>query len=409
MLRNIVAKPDVDERRRRTAALLHTLAKPGLVTSPDQASVETAQASRGWIVRRRTAALWVWRLRDAAWLEDASGTLRAPGDICLGTRDAEALYGHEDPGYLHPAIQGATVTRNDVLTALGVSGDPDVPELVGRLRILRKRTPGEGPVGDDLKTEVYLVYRALAGRLMDRSADVPRTAVERKIKTDFHGRERRIPRSPVDGAKLPRVGSGAVDEDAIPTREVDLIARHIEPYYRLSVYLQAGAGLRVSEALAFATQCRRSGALRVREQVSRTAHRADCPERFGPLKHRTPARTVTSRWPPSWSRRSTRTYGAGAPLRWAAGMCSSPGAARRRAPCRRRPPTAATSGGRCGRPAPRSGPDSQVHPAYTPHTLRHFFASTALAHGVPVHEVSRWLGHTSIKTTVDLYGFDRHP
>ncbi|GGU41082.1 hypothetical protein GCM10010211_00040 [Streptomyces albospinus] len=43
-------------------------------------------------------------------------------------------------------------------------------------------------------------------------------------------------------------------------------------------------------------------------------------------------------------------------------------------------------------------------PRYTPHTLRHFFASTALAHGVPLHEVSRWLGHTSIKTTVDIYG-----
>jgi site-specific recombinase XerD len=43
-------------------------------------------------------------------------------------------------------------------------------------------------------------------------------------------------------------------------------------------------------------------------------------------------------------------------------------------------------------------------PKYTPHGLRHFFASTALAHGIPVHEVSRWLGHRSIKTTVDVYG-----
>ncbi|WP_244187982.1 tyrosine-type recombinase/integrase [Streptomyces regalis] len=39
-----------------------------------------------------------------------------------------------------------------------------------------------------------------------------------------------------------------------------------------------------------------------------------------------------------------------------------------------------------------------------PHGLRHFFASTALAHGIPIHEVSRWLGHRSIKTTVDVYG-----
>jgi integrase len=38
------------------------------------------------------------------------------------------------------------------------------------------------------------------------------------------------------------------------------------------------------------------------------------------------------------------------------------------------------------------------------HGLRHTFASTALAEGVPISEVSRWLGHRSITTTVDLYG-----
>jgi len=38
------------------------------------------------------------------------------------------------------------------------------------------------------------------------------------------------------------------------------------------------------------------------------------------------------------------------------------------------------------------------------HDLRHTFASTALAEGVPLSEVSRWLGHKSITTTVDLSG-----
>ena len=38
------------------------------------------------------------------------------------------------------------------------------------------------------------------------------------------------------------------------------------------------------------------------------------------------------------------------------------------------------------------------------HDLRHTFASTALAEGVPISEVSRWLGHKPITTTVDLYG-----
>ncbi|MFD7289243.1 tyrosine-type recombinase/integrase [Streptomyces sp. NPDC059863] len=47
---------------------------------------------------------------------------------------------------------------------------------------------------------------------------------------------------------------------------------------------------------------------------------------------------------------------------------------------------------------------SQGRPKYTPRILRDFFASTALAHGIPIHEVSRWLGHRSIKVTVDIYG-----
>lgn len=27
-----------------------------------------------------------------------------------------------------------------------------------------------------------------------------------------------------------------------------------------------------------------------------------------------------------------------------------------------------------------------------------------MAHGVPIYEVSRWLGHRSVKTTIDIYG-----
>lgn len=48
--------------------------------------------------------------------------------------------------------------------------------------------------------------------------------------------------------------------------------------------------------------------------------------------------------------------------------------------------------------------DAEGKPKYHPHSLRHFFASTALAAGIPIHEVSRWLGHRSVKTTVDIYG-----
>ncbi len=41
---------------------------------------------------------------------------------------------------------------------------------------------------------------------------------------------------------------------------------------------------------------------------------------------------------------------------------------------------------------------------YNPHDLRHKWATVTLSNGVPIHEVSRWMGHKSIKVTVDRYG-----
>lgn len=45
-----------------------------------------------------------------------------------------------------------------------------------------------------------------------------------------------------------------------------------------------------------------------------------------------------------------------------------------------------------------------VDPRPRIHDLRHFMASTLLASGVPIHAVSRRLGHEKISTTVDVYG-----
>jgi hypothetical protein len=100
--------------------------------------------------------------------------------------------------------------------------------------------------------------------------------------------DKRIPANPARGVRISRAAPCAVDEDEIPTLgEVDLIAEHIAPQYRLAVYLQSGTGQRPSEALAFSTECRRSGFLRIRWQVSAKARRDDCHTVFVPLKHRT--------------------------------------------------------------------------------------------------------------------------
>ncbi|WP_165985043.1 proline-rich domain-containing protein [Streptomyces sp. YIM 98790] len=186
VVENIVAEKDVDERRRRTAALLRTLTAP--LTGADQSVVPMARGHYKWNLRGETAALWVWRLRETAWLEDSHGRLKPPARLTLRTRDTEALYGLEDPGYLHPAIHQALATRTEVLTALGVSGNPDVPRLMERLRELRDRCDDadtEAGVPDSLRAEALLVYQSLARRLTHRSADTSSTAVEKQIRNAF--------------------------------------------------------------------------------------------------------------------------------------------------------------------------------------------------------------------------------
>jgi integrase len=41
---------------------------------------------------------------------------------------------------------------------------------------------------------------------------------------------------------------------------------------------------------------------------------------------------------------------------------------------------------------------------WSPHDLRHLFASNAPGNGLPLLDVSRWLGRKSIKETADTYG-----
>jgi integrase len=202
-----------------------------------------------------------------------------------------------------------------------------------------------------------------------------------------------------------------VDEDEIPTLgEVDLIAEYIAPQYRLAVYLQSGTGRRPSEALAFSTECRRSGFVRIRWQVSAKARRDDCRTVFVPLKHRAEGefRDVLvaafveqeiddhlSRWEPV-PVAFTGLRG----RRWRLEVFFGP-----RQCGKGVMPTASTYGYHFRKACVSAGlvgVDGKAK--YTPVSLRHFFASTALANGVPICEVSRRLGHKSIKTTVDIYG-----
>jgi integrase len=155
--------------------------------------------------------------------------------------------------------------------------------------------------------------------------------------------------------------------------------------YRLTVWLMAGAGLRVSEALAVTEDCVRGDVLRVRQQAY------EC--RFVPLKHRAVGdyRDIPL---PKFLREEisqhTEAFGSST-------VDDQPGVLFRTSRVR-------VVGDNTYRAAWRRAVRRADVPDCNPHDLRHFFASTALAGGVSLLEVSRWLGHASISITADTYG-----
>ncbi|GAA0945905.1 tyrosine-type recombinase/integrase [Actinocorallia libanotica] len=211
-------------------------------------------------------------------------------------------------------------------------------------------------------------------------------------------KEKRIPESPCDAVKPLKAPPVAVDPDKIPTlEEVNAIAEGMSAQYKLTVWLMAGAGLRVSEALGFSAECQREGFLRIRRQVSSKANQEGCRTRLVPLKHRTAEEYRDVPIPPFLDEEITAYV-----EEW--GTVTVEGVEVLFSPKERGKgymPTASTFGYHWKKALRAAGLESK---GYTPHSLRHFYASTALAGGVPLLEVSRWLGHRSIKVTADTYG-----
>jgi integrase len=52
----------------------------------------------------------------------------------------------------------------------------------------------------------------------------------------------------------------------------------------------------------------------------------------------------------------------------------------------------------------RAAKAADLPESFTPHSLRHVFASNALAQGIPITDVSKWLGHKNIQVTYGIYG-----
>ncbi len=195
-------------------------------------------------------------------------------------------------------------------------------------------------------------------------------------------RSDRIRANPASGIRLPAASVTA--DFYMPTRkELDALAEGLPADWALTVWLMRGCGLRIGEALAVNERGIRPALLRISEQV------VDKPPRLGPLKHRKPGDSRDVPLPRYVRKRidaHIKEHGAtddgylfrGRKHIFVKYTTYYESFIKRR--------------DKVGLPS-----------EFTPHDLRHVFASVALSNNIPITDVSRWLGHTSVDMTYRIY------
>ena len=197
-------------------------------------------------------------------------------------------------------------------------------------------------------------------------------------------RDKKLAESPCAGIALPGVVAAA--DFIIPAHpQIEAVAAGLPPDWAATVWLMHGCGLRIGEALAVNLRCRisRNKILRVKEQVNPFAQ-------LRPLKFRVAGefRDIPL---PEYVNEAIDKHVA------EHGTTSDGYLFQGR---KYKHVTRRSYREDFQRAAARAG----LPPEFIPHSLRHLYASTALAEGIPITEVSRWLGHKSIEVTHQIYG-----
>ena len=197
-------------------------------------------------------------------------------------------------------------------------------------------------------------------------------------------RYKKLAESPSTGIALPGV---VTQKDFIlPTHvQMQALAAGLPADWAATVWLMHGCGLRIGEALAVNLRCRinTGKTLRVQEQVDPGAQ-------LRPLKFRKPGQFRDIPLPQYVSEAIDKHV--------AEHGTTSDGylfQGRKYKLVIRRS---------YQEDFQRAAEKAGFPPEFIPHSLRHYFASAALAKGIPITEVSRWLGHKSIEVTHQIYG-----
>jgi integrase len=196
-------------------------------------------------------------------------------------------------------------------------------------------------------------------------------------------RQHKIPENPALRIKLPNGESERAQFVMASRKQLCAVESALPDEWALALWLMRGCGMRIGEALAIRADSVRGDILRTEEQILATGKR-------GPLKHRKPGEFRDAPLPGYLADKITAhvaLYGI-APDGYLFPEFAD-GLKRQRA----------------FRDAFTSGTETAGLPdTFTAHDLRHTFASVALHNGIPITEVSRWLGHRDINTTHKIYG-----
>ncbi|GAA2587113.1 site-specific integrase [Streptomyces tubercidicus] len=257
------------------------------------------------------------------------------------------------------------------------AGTEESYERIMRLHVLPqlgKKTISQVTAAD--VEELYALWR--------RQGAMPNTIDSRRIALSgilSHAvRHKRIRENPAKQAEKPANPIMQVDERALPSfDEISALAKEIGPRLEPAVWLMACCGLRIGESLGVFPEDIFDGTLRCRRQVVRIKNSSGkYVALYAPLKHR-----KEGEWRDIPAPSTLEPLAERLPIRNQAGGMIYPDLFRKS----------------WDRALKRLG-----LPGYNPHDLRHKWATVTLSNGVPIHEVSRWMGHSSIKITVDRYG-----
>lgn len=163
VLTDIAAEVNGRKRRERGVAILNTLGRAWRDLG-ESAEVDAALAYQYWQIRGPVHAFWLWRAGSIPWMDNALGEATTPGSLRRSSPSTRALFGNDPSGLVHSDF---AEVRTEILNALGVSGEPRTPELIGRLIELR-----DGQQTDETLAQCGVVYQAIASRLEEGRASI---------------------------------------------------------------------------------------------------------------------------------------------------------------------------------------------------------------------------------------------